>query len=79
MPGFLDRSMERMILLTAALYRGTRVTTAYIKKCHGVSKATAQRDMLRLECALPSINVKREPCGTPHPRRVLRIKRGRVQ
>lgn len=44
---------SRMVALTARLFAGHRVTTRYVRRQYGVSKATAKRDVQTLRSVLP--------------------------
>lgn len=44
---------ERGVHLALALARGEVITSRVIKERFGVSWATAKRDLVRLQCALP--------------------------
>ena len=43
---------SRMVALTARLMAGHRITTRLIREEHGVSKATAKRDMQALRATI---------------------------
>jgi hypothetical protein len=58
-----------MILLTARLMRGAEITVEYVQQAHGVSLATAKRDVAMLLHTLP-VNVGRGLCRE----RILRRK-----
>lgn len=63
----------RLVKLTLDLVRGVAVTSAYIRKKHGVSRATAVRDLLMLECNAPvSVELRPYP-GTAIPQKVLTL------
>lgn len=59
-----------MIALTARLKDGLPVTTAYIRREFGVSKATAKRDLQALESALPSASCTRMGHGRTAQKRL---------
>ena len=67
-------TLTRMLLLAIRLGSGGAVTLRYIMEAHGVSLATAKRDMVMLEAMLPVLNepVERETTGGL-PARQLRM------
>lgn len=44
---------DRMLRLAAAVFSGLPMTTTSIRRIHGVSRATAKRDLKRLRENLP--------------------------
>jgi len=49
------KPLARLLQLALRLGTGQAVTSGYIRERYGVSPATAKRDLVRLECALPVI------------------------
>lgn len=62
----------RLLRLALRLGAGQPVTSAYICETYGVSKATAKRDLVRLECLLP-VRVELERGGN-FSRKVMRAR-----
>lgn len=52
-PPTAEERMHRMVRLAWRIYHGGEVTTAWIRKRFGVSKATAKRDLAMLAKVLP--------------------------
>lgn len=50
-----DQTQVRIARLVAELYAGQELSSGYIRRRFGVSKATAVRDLLTLELALPLV------------------------
>lgn len=67
-----DSAVGRLLRLALHLGAGKPVTTALIRERFGVSKATAKRDLDRLECLLP-VTVEEVTGKTPYPQKVLRL------
>lgn len=63
----------RMAQLGARLTKGLAVTTEYIAKRYGVSKATAKRDLAMLEAALPLGNTTPRGRGNVGGRVTLKL------
>lgn len=53
-------TIDRLLKLAHRIGCGKEVTSRYIRETFGVSRPTAQRDLVRLECALPVDVAKRE-------------------
>lgn len=71
-------TIERLLLLAIRLGRGLPITAAFIQQTHGVSYATAKRDMVRLESMLP-VFVEELPIGRERggfPQKEMRLMRG---
>lgn len=60
-------TINRMLDLAKRLYAGETITSSFIRRIYGVSWATAKRDLVRLERALPvdvAIQVHHGNAGT---------------
>lgn len=71
-----DGPRLRIARLVVALFRGHEVSARQIREEYRVSKATAKRDLLVLEQAVP-VTVALDPSGglKHHPRKTLRLAR----
>lgn len=68
-PGSTDSS-TRLLKLAERLFTGGEVSHAFVVQRYGVSFATAKRDLVKLEQALP---VERKGDGTGPEPKVLRL------
>lgn len=68
-----DKTIKRLLGLCLSLAGGQEVTSRYIQDRYGVSRPTAQRDLLRLECALPVVVEEVLRGHAPLPQKVLRL------
>lgn len=67
-------TMARLIKLTKYLCEGGELTSRFIQAEFSVSKATAKRDLVVIECALP-VEVCQEKINEGvFPRKVLRLR-----
>lgn len=71
----LGTALVRLLQLAVRLGAGRPVTSAYIRDRYGVSSATAKRDLVRLECAIP-VTVELECSVRLHRAKTLRLVAG---